>query len=381
MVAGRLGLTSFGGPVAHLGYFRREYVERRGWLDDATFADLVALSQSLPGPASSQLGFAIGLRRAGIVGGLAAWLGFTLPSAVALIVFGLLFASTDLSGAGWVHGLKLAAVAVVAQAVVVMAGRLATDWPRRAMAVVACVIALVWQVPLAQLAIILGAAVVGRLALEAPPPAGTTDGASPVSRRVGMVAGALFIVLLVGLPLLRIVGGQAVALVDAFYRSGALVFGGGHVVLPLLHAAVVDPGWVSNDQFVAGYGAAQAVPGPLFTFAGYLGTVSSIAPNGAVGGAIGVAAIFLPGLLLLLAAMPFWHELRGWRSARSAFAGVNAAVVGILAAALYTPVWTSAVTAPVDVLVAAAGFGLLLTGRMPPIVVVGLSALAGQLIA
>jgi len=248
------------------------------------------------------------------------------------------------------------------------------------MAAVAGVAALTWQVPLAQLAIIAGAAIVGRLVLDVPEPSGAADGVSPVSRRVGMVAGALFATLLVGLPLLRVVGGQAVAIVDAFYRSGALVFGGGHVVLPLLHSAVVDPGWVGNDQFVAGYGAAQAVPGPLFTFAGYLGTVSSVAPNGAVGGVIAVLAIFLPGLLLLLAAMPFWHELRGWRAARSAFAGVNAAVVGILAAALYTPVWTSAVTAPIDVAIAAAGFALLLTNRVPPIVVVGLSALAGQLL-
>ncbi len=309
-VALRLGLTSFGGPVAHLGYFRREYVIRRGWLDETAFADLVALCQALPGPASSQLGFAIGTRRAGMLGGMAAWLGFTLPSAVALVVVGLLTASADLADAGWVHGLKLAAVAVVAQAVWGMAGALTPDWPRRAVALAAAAVALAWSTPFSQVAIIAAGAVIGRLVLA--PPAGTCSAPepSPVSRRVGIVALGMFTVLLLALPLLRGPGGQPVAMFDAFYRTGALVFGGGHVVLPLLHATVVDPGWVSDDRFVAGYGLAQAVPGPLFTFAGYLGAVSVPAPNGIPGATIGLVAIFLPGLLLVWAAMPFWESLR-----------------------------------------------------------------------
>ncbi len=377
-VALRLGLTSFGGPVAHLGYFRREYVIRRQWLDETAFADLVALCQALPGPASSQLGFAIGTRRAGMLGGLAAWLGFTLPSAIALTAIGLLTASADLADAGWVHGLKLAAVAVVAQAVWGMAGALTPDWSRRAVALVAAIVALTWTTPFSQVAIIAGGAAIGRLVLALPPAPVVGPEPSPVSRRVGIVALGAFTVLLLGLPLIRGPGGQAVALFDGFYRAGALVFGGGHVVLPLLQTTVVDPGWVSDDRFLAGYGLAQAVPGPLFTFAGYLGAVSIPMPNGVPGATIALVAIFLPGLLLVWAALPFWDSLRTSVGIRRALTGTNAAVVGILLAALYTPVWTSAITAPVDIVVAAAALGLLLTGRVAPIAVVGLCALAGQ---
>ncbi len=377
----RLGLTSFGGPIAHIGYFRREYVERRGWLDEAAFADLVALSQLLPGPSSSQLGIAIGSRRAGVLGGLAAWIGFTLPSAIALTALGLLAASTDLSGAGWVHGLKLAAVAVVAQAVWVMAGTLAPDWPRRAVAVAAAAVALAWTTPFSQVAIIAAGALIGRLVLAPPDARPTGREPSPVPRSVGIACLVAFAALLVGLPLLRAADGQPVALFEAFYRSGALVFGGGHVVLPLLHATVVEPGWVTDGQFLAGYGAAQAVPGPLFTFAAYLGAVAGPSPNGVAGASIALVGIFLPSFLLIFGAMPFWDWLRGSIGFRRALAGTNAAVVGILLAALYTPIWTSAITAPVDVAVAAAGLGLLLTGRVPPILVVALSALAGQIIA
>jgi chromate transporter len=376
-----LGLTSFGGPIAHIGYFRREYVARRGWLDESAFADLVALCQSLPGPASSQLGIAIGTRRAGLPGGLAAWLGFTLPSAVTLTLLGLAAATADLSGAGWVHGLKLAAVAVVAQAVWSMAGTLTPDWPRRALALAAAAVALVWTIPFAQVAIIVAGALVGRFLLAAPAAAATHPEPSPISRRTGVVALAVFLVLLVGLPVLRSADGQPVALAEAFYRSGALVFGGGHVVLPLLDASVVAPGWVTESQFLAGYGAAQAVPGPLFTFAAYLGTVSGPSPNGVVGATIALIAIFLPGALLVVAALPFWDRLRVSIPVRRALTGTNAAVVGILLAALYTPVWTGAIAGPLDVAVAAAGLGLLLTGRVPPIVVVALSAAAGQLLA
>ena len=281
----RLGLTSFGGPVAHLGYFRREYVTRRGWLDETAFGDVVALAQMLPGPASSQVGIAIGTRRAGMLGGVAAWLGFTLPSAVALTIFGLLAATTDLSDAGWVHGLKLAAVAVVAQAVWSMAGSLTPDWPRRIVALAAAAVALAWATPFSQVAIIAGGALIGRLLLAPPRLAVTSPEPSPISRRTGLLALAAFAVLLLGLPLVRGAEGP-VALFDAFFRSGALVFGGGHVVLPLLHATVVEPGWVSDGQFLAGYGAAQAVPGPLFTFAAFLGAVAGPTPNGVPGAAI-----------------------------------------------------------------------------------------------
>jgi chromate transporter len=376
-----LGLTSFGGPVAHLGYFRREYVTRRGWLDESSFGDLVALCQFLPGPASSQLGIAIGTRRAGIPGGLAAWFGFTLPSAVALTAFGLVAASSDLSGAGWVHGLKLAAVAVVAAAVRAMAGTLTPDWPRRVVAVAATVVALLWTTPFSQVAIIAGGAAIGRFILAPPPAVTTGPEPSPVSRRIGVVALTAFVALLLGLPLLRAADGQPIALFESFYRSGSLVFGGGHVVLPLLHSTVVDPGWVTDGQFLAGYGAAQAVPGPLFTFAAFLGAVSRPEPNGVAGATIALGAIFLPSFLLIFGALPFWDRLRASAGFRRALSGTNAAVVGLLLAALYDPVWTSAIAAPIDIVVAAAGLALLLTGRVPPIAIVGLCALAGQVLA
>lgn len=379
-VALRLGLTSFGGPIAHIGYFRREYVERRRWLDEHAFADLVALCQFLPGPASSQLGIAIGTRRAGLAGGLAAWLGFTLPSAIALIAFGLLTTSVDVSQAGWVHGLKLAAVAVVAQAVLLMARGLTPDWPRRLVALGAAAISLAWATPLAQVAIIAGGALLGRLALAAPAAAPPIVDSSPISRRVGVLALVAFFGLLGGLPLVRAVDGQAVALFESFYRAGSLVFGGGHVVLPLLHASVVGPGWVSADEFLAGYGAAQAVPGPLFTVAAYLGTVVAPPPNGVFGGVIALVAIFLPSFLLIFGALPFWDRLRQSTGFRRGLTGTNAAVVGILLAALYTPIWTSAVRAPIDVAGVGVALALLLTGRVPPIVVVALSALASQVV-
>lgn len=381
-VALRLGLTSFGGPIAHLGYFRREYVERRRWIDEHAFADLVALTQFLPGPASSQLGIAIGTRRAGIVGGLAAWLGFTLPSAVVLVVFGLLASSVDLGGAGWIHGLKLAAVAVVAQAVYSMSRTLTPDWPRRALAAAATALALLSSTPFTQVAIIAAGAVVGRLILAPSSAQPTGPERSPVPRRIGLVALVAFFALLAGLPLLRLlIDAQALDLFEGFYRTGALVFGGGHVVLPLLHSTVVDPGWVSDEAFLAGYGAAQAVPGPLFTFAAYLGAVSSVPPNGVGGAAVALAGIFLPAFLLVLGTLPFWDVLRTSAGFRRALAGTNAAVVGILLAALVTPVWTSAVTGPTDVGVVALGLALLRSDRVSPIVVVVLSAVLAQAVA
>ncbi|MFI5225362.1 MAG: chromate efflux transporter [Candidatus Limnocylindrales bacterium] len=377
LAALRLGLTSFGGPIAHIGYFRREYVDRRGWLDESSFGDLVALSQSLPGPASSQLGIAIGTRRAGMLGGIAAWTGFTLPSAIAMTAIGLFATGTDLTGAGWVHGLKAVTVAVVAQAVWTMSRSLTPDWPRRFVAIVAAAVALLWTTPFSQVAIIAAGGVIGLLLLAPAPAAPTVSEASPISRSSGAVCLALFAALLITVPLLRTAGGQPVALFDAFYRAGALVFGGGHVVLPLLHSSVVDPGWVSDDQFLAGYGAAQAMPGPLFTFSAYLGTVSGVPPNGVPGAVVALVAIFLPSFLLIFGALPFWEELRQSVGLRRALTGINAAVVGILLAALYTPVWTSGIEAPIDVAIAAGGLVLLLTGRVPPVVVVGLAALVG----
>ncbi len=385
----RLGLTSFGGPIAHIGTFRREYVERRRWFDDREFAELLALCQSLPGPASSQLGIAIGATRAGILGGIVSWVGFTMPSAVALVIFALATSSSDIADAGWVHGLKLAAVAIVAQAVAALARALAPDWPCRALAIAGAAVALLWTDPLAQLAIIAGGAIVGWLVLRAPeaPETDRRDDAvasrsgGRIGRRTGIVALALFFALLVGLPLVRTATATpAVAMVESLYRTGSLVFGGGHVVLPLLHAGVVEPGWVDEDRFLGGYGAAQAVPGPLFSFSAYLGAVAT--PLGGWGGAaIALGAIYLPSFLLIFGVLPFWERLRTWVGFRRALTGTNAAVVGLLAAALYRPIWTAAVATPLDVAIAAAALGLLVVGRLPPIVVVVLAAVAGQLSA
>jgi chromate transporter len=375
----RLGLTSFGGPIAHLAWFRREYVDRRGWLDEAGYADLVALCQALPGPTSSQLGIAIGTRRAGPAGGLVAWLGFTLPSAVLMVAFGLFAASLDLATAGWIHGLKLAAVAVVAHAVWTMARTLTPDSPRRALAVLALATVLLWSTPLTHLAVIVVGGVIGFLLLRIAPTAAPAAGLPAVPRRLAPLALGVFVVLLVGLPFGATLLGQPVALWDALYRAGAVVFGGGHVVLPLLHESVVAPGWLTTDQFLAGYGAAQALPGPLFAFGGYVGTVAAVPTGGVVGGTLALFAIFLPSVLLVFGALPFWEGLRTSRGFRRALAGTNAAVVGVLGAALYDPVWTGAVGGPSDVVIAAAGLAVLATSRVSPIVVVVASALIGQI--
>ncbi|MBA2275234.1 MAG: chromate efflux transporter [Chloroflexi bacterium] len=378
----RLGLTSFGGPIAHIGYFRRQYVERRRWLDEQGFADLVALCQFLPGPASSQLGIAIGTRRTGIAGGLAAWIGFTLPSAVALVLFAMVATSMDLAAAGWVQGLKLVAVAIVAHAVLSMAGTLTPDWPRRLLALAAAAAALLLASPFAQIGIIVAGGLIGWLLLRTPDPGPGEAGPSPLHKWVGVVALTLFLGLLVALPLLRLVtDSQALALFDTTYRAGSLVFGGGHVVLPLLHEGVVTPGWVSDDAFLSGYGAAQAVPGPLFTFAAYLGAASSVPPNGWLGAIIALGGIFLPSFLLIWGSLPFWDVLRASKTFRRALIGTNAAVVGILLAALYTPVATTAITSPLDLAIAAAAFALLTLGRAPPIAVVVVTALATQLLS
>ena len=382
-VALRLGLTSFGGPIAHLGYFREEYVERRKWLDDQRFAEIVALAQALPGPASSQVGIAVGLLRAGIPGSLAAWLGFTLPSALALIAFAYgLDALGDVSEAGWLHGLKLAAVAVVAFAVSGMARTLTPDRPRITIAILAAIGILAWQSPVSQILIIAGAGVVG-WRLFAAPDGGTTESiASPVGRNLAVAVWVAFFILIAGLPILAgVVDSQALAVFDSFFRAGSLVFGGGHVVLPLLRAEVVTPGWVTEGDFLAGYGAAQAVPGPLFTFAGYLGAVMRQEPSGAVGGLLALVAIFLPSFLLIVGGLPLWGLLRRNPAFRSALMGVNAAVVGLLLAALYDPVWLSAVRSAEDFSLALAAFGLLAHWRVPPIAVVAFCAAGGALLA
>jgi chromate transporter len=373
----KLGLMSFGGPIAHLGYFRAEFVERRRWLSERAYVDLVALSQFLPGPASSQTGFAIGLMRGGYLGGLAAWIGFTLPSAVLLLLFAYgagRIADSPL-GAGLLHGLKLVAVAIVAQAVLGMARSLCPDRQRASIAVLAIILMLLVSGSLGQVAAIILGGLAGLIFCRAQAEVLADDLVLPVSRRVGVVCLALFFVML-ALSFVPVRDG-AVALFDAFYRSGALVFGGGHVVLPLLRDAVVVPGWVSDSTFLAGYGAAQAVPGPLFTFAAYLGTVASAGPGGVAGGLIALVAIFLPGIVALMGTLPFWHELRVRRDAQAAMRGINAAVVGLLGTALYNPAWTSAVQNETDFAVAVAGFVLLVVWRTPPLVVVVLSAVAG----
>lgn len=378
----RLGLTSFGGPIAHLGYFREEFVTRRRWLTEAGYADLVALCQFLPGPASSQVGMALGLSRAGYAGALAAWAGFTLPSAILLILFAVGLASHgDLLPAGAVHGLKVVAVAVVAQAVWGMGRKLCTDLPRVLLMVAAAGGVLLGPSAWAQVGVIAAAGVIGLLLLRPGAVAAVDILPVTISRRAGACWLALFFALLIGLPLaVHWLPGQPLAMADAFYRSGALVFGGGHVVLPLLQAEVVPSGWVGNQAFLAGYGAAQAVPGPLFTFAAFLGASMTVAPSGWLGGAICLLAIFLPSFLLLAGALPFWQSLRKNRRAQAALAGMNAAVVGVLLAALYHPVWTSAILGWRDLALALAALAALTWWKLPPWVVVLACALADWLV-
>jgi chromate transporter len=379
----KLGFTCFGGPIAHIGYFREEFVVRRRWLDEQVYADLVGLCQFLPGPASSQVGFSIGLMRAGYLGGLAAWIGFTLPSAIALVLFA--YGADALSGSvgiGLLHGLKLVAVAIVAQAVWGMARTLCPDRERASIAVVAALIILFSTSSVAQIAAILLGAIAGLWLCRAEPSAPSGHVSIPVSRSAGIVALTAFVLLLVGLPVLRGIGmSSGVALFEAFYRSGALVFGGGHVVLPLLREAFVTPGWVNDDTFLAGYGAAQAVPGPLFTFAAYLGAVVGPSPHGPAGAALGLIGIFLPGVLILVGTLPFWDTCRKRAGAQAVMRGVNAAVVGLLGAALYNPVWVSSVRTPGDFGIALVGFVLLVAWRAPPLLVVIISALGGILLA
>ncbi len=378
----RLGCLSFGGPIAHLGYLRAELVERREWLDDAHYGDLVALCQVLPGPASSQLVFALGRLRAGLLGGLAAAACFTLPSALLMLGFAYGVAGdADLGSAGWLHGLKLAAVAVVAQAVWGMGKKLCPDRARRSLCLGAAAVLLLAPGAVAQLGVISLGGLLGwwwyRSTIEVSPAHGPPSQGG--GRGAAVMALAAFLALLFALPALAAAtGSRSLAVFDAFYRSGALVFGGGHVVLPLLRAEVVPPGWLSDDQFLAGYGAAQALPGPMFAFSAYLGAAMRPGAASWINGLWCLLAIFLPGWLLIGGALPFWHRLREKRWAQAAIAGANAAVVGVLLAALYDPVLTNSVRGPSDVGAALVAFGLLEHWRAPPWLVVAASAAAGQ---
>jgi chromate transporter len=382
-VSTRLGLTSFGGPIAHLGYFHEEYVQRRKWIDEQSYADLVALCQFLPGPASSQVSIAIGIARARLLGGLAAWIGFTLPSALALVAFAFgigAFAST--ADAGWLHGLKIVAVAVVAQAVWGMACSLCPDRERATIAIIASIVTLTWPNAVGQLSSIAVAGLVGLFAFRDTSSTSLSHMRFPIGKKLGVAAWIVFFILLVGLPLVRlIVSSHTLEVFDSFFRVGSLVFGGGHVVLPLLQTEVVGPGWVSNEQFIAGYGAAQAVPGPLFTFSAYLGAVMATEPNGWTGAALALVAIFLPSFLLLTGALPFWDLLRSMPAFQSALKGINAAVVGLLLTALYNPVWTSAIHSPADFGLGLISFGLLMFWKCPPWLVVMLTAVGGEALA
>ncbi|MFD0048071.1 chromate transporter [Actinomycetes bacterium NPDC127524] len=378
IVSSRLGLTSFGGPIAHLGYFHNEYVQRRKWIDEKSYADLVALCQFLPGPASSQVGIGIGVMRAGILGGLVSFMGFTLPSAAALILFAIILRGLNVGDAGWIHGLKIVAVAVVAHAILGMAKNLTPDLKRKTIALFALVGTLIVQTALTQVCVIIISAWIGFLLYKNHTDSHDKKIQVPISKRFAVICLILFFGLLFLLPILRDVTSlKWIAMFDGFYRSGSLVFGGGHVVLPLLQNEFVPSGWLSKDEFIAGYGAAQAVPGPLFTFAAYLGAVM----NGWRGGILATIAIFLPAFMLILGALPFWDSLRRNPKIKGALMGVNAAVVGILIAAFYQPIWLSSILAPIDFAFAAILFSMLVYWKLPPWIIVVTGAAGGALMA
>ena len=377
LVSTRLGLISFGGPTAHLGYFHEEYVRRRKWMDEKSYADLVALSQFLPGPASSQVGIGIGVMRAGLLGGIISFIGFTLPSVIVLILFALLFTGGNIENTGWIHGLKIVAVAVVAHAIVGMAKKLTPDVKGKSIALFALIATLLWQTTYTQVGVILLAALIGFLLYRQQPQDEEISSRFPITKRVAVICLCLFFGLLLFLPIVReVTGSYWIALFDSFYRSGSLVFGGGHVVLPLLEQEFVPTGWLSEEAFLAGYGVTQAVPGPLFTFAAYLGAVM----KGWQGGFIATIAIFLPAFLLILGALPFWDSLRNNLKIRAMILGVNAAVVGILLSALYHPIWTSSIFMPIDFALAALLFTMLAYWHLPPWMVVLTGAIGGSLI-
>ncbi|WP_153733373.1 chromate transporter [Sporosarcina obsidiansis] len=378
VVSTKLGLTSFGGPTAHLGYFHEEYVRKRKWMDEKSYADLVALAQFLPGPASSQVGIGIGVARAGVLGGIVSFLGFTMPSVIVLILFAMLLVGTDIGDAGWLHGLKIVAVAVVAHAILGMVKNLTPDVKRKTIALLALVGTLVWQTAFTQVGIIVLAGLAGLWLFKTMEQSEISPSKFLVSKKVGAICLTLFTVLLGVLPVLReLTGSYWVAVFDSFYRAGALVFGGGHVVLPLLEQELVPMGWISDESFLAGYGAAQAVPGPLFTFAAYLGAVM----NGWQGGLFATIAIFLPAFLLIVGALPFWDVLRNHPKIKGAVMGVNAAVIGILLSALYHPIWTSSIMKSADFALAAILFSMLTFWKLPPWIVVLAGAVGGTLLA
>ncbi|QGQ96523.1 chromate transporter [Paenibacillus psychroresistens] len=373
IVSTKLGLTSFGGPIAHLGYFHNEYIRKRKWMDEASYSELVALCQLLPGPASSQVGIGIGLIRAGFWGGIIAWIGFTLPSVILLVLFAYLLKGLDISNTGWIHGLKIVAVAIVAQAILSMGQKLAPDKTRASFAIIAASIILLWQTAFSQVLVIIIAGGLGLWLFRKTKIVEAPSIRVPISRKAAIACLIAFVGLLIGLPLMSgIISNGWLALFDSFYRSGSLVFGGGHVVLPLLEREVVPTGWVSESDFLSGYGAAQAVPGPLFTFAAYLGTMA----KGVFGAVIATIAIFIPAFLLIIGALPFWNSIRRNAHVQAALIGINASVVGILLAALYNPLWTTAIKMPADYALAAILFVMLVFWKLPPWVVV-LAGLAG----
>ncbi|MGO4693094.1 chromate transporter [Paenibacillus sp. 2TAB26] len=374
-VSTKLGLTSFGGPIAHLGYFHNEYIRRRKWMDERSYADLVALCQFLPGPASSQVGIGIGIVRAGLLGGLVAWLGFTLPSIIALVAFAFLLQGFDLGNTGWIHGLKIVAVAIVAHAILGMGQKLTPDRNRATIAVIAAAITLYWQAAYSQVIIIAAAGLIGVWLYRMKTVEGTPDLNIRISRSLAISCLVIFLTLLIVLPFLRQWGNMEwIAMFDSYYRAGSLVFGGGHVVLPLLENEVVFTGWVNESDFLAGYSAAQAVPGPLFTIASYLGTLS----GGLTGAIVATTAIFLPAFLLVAGILPFWNVLRNNSKIQGALVGINAAVVGILLAALYDPLWTSAIVESGDFMLAAVLFIMLVFWKLPPWMIVVAGALGGM---
>ncbi|MGE8203185.1 chromate transporter [Heyndrickxia sp. NPDC080065] len=376
-ISTKLGLTSFGGPIAHLGYFHEEYIRRRKWLDERSYADLVALCQFLPGPASSQVGIGIGVLRAGVLGGIVAFLGFTLPSVIALILFALIVNGLNIMDTGWIHGLKIVAVVVVAQAIIDMAKKLTPDLRRKAIAIFALVGTLVWQSVFTQISIILISAFIGYLFFNKSETKVESTISVPLSRRFSYICLTLFIGLLIILPILReIASYKWLVLFDSFYRSGSLVFGGGHVVLPLLEREFVPTGLITKESFLAGYGAAQAVPGPLFTFGAYLGAIM----NGWMGGLLATIAIFLPAFLLIMGTLPLWDSLRRNPNCQGAFYGVNSSVVGILIAAFYTPIWTSSIFTSIDFAFGAILFSMLVFWKLPPWLIVLTGAVGGYLL-
>lgn len=376
LVSTRLGFTSFGGPVAHLGYFHNEYIHRRKWMDEKSYADLVALCQFLPGPASSQVGIGIGVMRAGVLGGIVSFIGFTLPSVIALIIFALVLQGLNIGDTGWIHGLKVVAVAVVAHAILGMAQKLTPDLKRKALALFALVVTLLWQTAFTQVSVIVISAIIGLMLYKQHSESDDSRVYFPLSRGFAVISLSVFFGLLILLPILREITSLSwIAMFDSFYRSGSLVFGGGHVVLPLLEREFVPTGWLSEEEFLAGYGAAQAVPGPLFTFAAYLGAVM----NGWQGGILATIAIFLPAFLLILGTLPFWDSLRHNPKIKGALMGVNAAVVGILISAFYHPIWTSSILAPIDFAFAAILFSMLVYWKLPPWMIVVSGAIGGSL--